>query len=41
MLPAFIFGAASGAHFSPALTLALAAKGSFVYLILRKDENNV
>ena len=28
MLPAFIFGAASGAHFNPALTLALAVDGS-------------
>ena len=28
MLPAFIFGAASGAHFNPALTIALAADGS-------------
>ena len=28
MVPAFIFGAASGAHFNPALTLALAAEGS-------------
>ncbi|MGN0308101.1 MAG: MIP/aquaporin family protein [Lachnospiraceae bacterium] len=28
MIPAFIFGAASGAHFNPALTLALAAEGS-------------
>lgn len=28
MVPAFIFGAASGAHFNPALTLALAADGS-------------
>lgn len=28
MLPAFIFGAASGAHFNPALTLALAAGGN-------------
>lgn len=28
MLPAFIFGYASGAHFNPALTLALAAEGS-------------
>ncbi|MGO5053110.1 MIP/aquaporin family protein [Lachnospiraceae bacterium LCP25S3_G4] len=28
MLPAFIFGAASGAHFNPALTLALAIDGS-------------
>lgn len=29
MIPAFIFGAASGAHFNPALTIALAADGSF------------
>lgn len=29
LLPAFIFGAASGAHFNPALTIALAADGSF------------
>ena len=28
MLPAFIFGASSGAHFNPALTIALAADGS-------------
>lgn len=28
MIPAFIFGAASGAHFNPALTLALALEGS-------------
>lgn len=28
MIPAFIFGAASGAHFNPALTIALAADGS-------------
>ena len=28
MLPAFIFGVASGAHFNPALTIALAADGS-------------
>lgn len=28
MLPAFMFGAASGAHFNPALTLALAIDGS-------------
>ena len=27
MLPAFTFGAASGAHFNPALTVALAAGG--------------
>lgn len=31
MLPAFVFGAASGAHFNPALTLALAADGSFAW----------
>ena len=28
LLPAFIFGSTSGAHFNPALTLALAADGS-------------
>lgn len=28
LIPAFIFGAASGAHFNPALTIALAADGS-------------
>jgi glycerol uptake facilitator protein len=28
LLPAFIFGAASGAHFNPALTIALAAGGA-------------
>lgn len=31
MLPAFIFGAASGASFNPALTLALAVDGSFAW----------
>ncbi|WP_411676706.1 MIP/aquaporin family protein [Caproicibacter sp.] len=31
MLPAFVFGAASGAHFNPALTIALAAAGSFAW----------
>lgn len=31
MLPAFVFGAASGAHFNPALTLALAADGSLAW----------
>lgn len=31
LLPAFIFGAASGAHFNPALTLALAVDGSLAW----------
>lgn len=31
LIPAFIFGAASGAHFNPALTLALAADGSLAW----------
>lgn len=31
LLPAFIFGAASGASFNPALTLALAVDGSFAW----------
>lgn len=31
MLPAFVFGAASGAHFNPALTIALAAAGKFAW----------
>ena len=31
MVPAFIFGAASGAHFNPALTIALAVDGSFAW----------
>lgn len=34
MLPAFIFGAASGAHFNPALTLALAAEGSLAWSLV-------
>lgn len=31
MVPAFIFGAASGAHFNPALTLGLAIDGSLAW----------
>lgn len=31
LVPAFIFGAASGAHFNPALTIALAADGSMAW----------
>ncbi len=31
LLPAFIFGATSGAHFNPALTLALAADGTIPF----------
>ena len=34
MIPAYIFGAASGASFNPALTLALAIDGSFDWAIL-------
>ncbi len=31
MVPAFIFGASSGAHFNPALTIALAIDGSIAW----------
>lgn len=34
MLPAFIFGVASGAHFNPALTIALAADGSISWSVV-------
>ncbi len=34
LLPAFIFGAASGAHFNPALTIALAADGGFAWALV-------
>lgn len=34
MVPAFIFGVASGAHFNPALTLALAIDGSLAWALV-------
>lgn len=34
MVPAFIFGEASGAHFNPALTIALAIDGSFSWAMV-------
>lgn len=34
MLPAFIFGAASGAHFNPALSLAMCIDGSLAWELL-------
>jgi glycerol uptake facilitator protein len=34
LIPAFIFGAASGASFNPALTLALAIDGSFAWSLV-------
>lgn len=34
LLPAFVFGASSGAHFNPALTLALAADGSVAWKLV-------
>ena len=34
MVPAFIFGAASGAHFNPAVTLALALDGSLAWAMV-------
>ena len=34
MVPAFIFGAASGAHFNPALTIALAIDGSMSWSLV-------
>ncbi len=34
LIPAFIFGAASGAHFNPALTIALAADGSMSWSLV-------
>ena len=34
MIPAFIFGAASGASFNPALTIALAIDGSFEWVMV-------
>lgn len=34
MVPAFIFGEASGAHYNPALTIALAVAGSFDWALV-------
>lgn len=34
LVPAFIFGAASGAHFNPALTIALAVDGSIAWALV-------
>lgn len=34
LLPAFVFGATSGAHFNPALTIALAADGSMEWSLV-------
>ncbi len=34
LVPAFIFGAASGAHFNPALTIALASIGKFQWSLV-------
>ena len=34
LVPAFIFGTASGAHFNPALTIALAADGSMAWSLV-------
>lgn len=34
MIPAFIFGTASGAHFNPALTIALAVDGSLAWSLV-------
>jgi len=34
MIPAFIFGAASGAHFNPALTIALAVDGTIAWSLV-------
>jgi len=34
LIPAFIFGAASGAHFNPALTIALAVDGSMAWSLV-------
>lgn len=42
LVPAFIFGSSSGAHFNPALTIALAAIGNFSWsMVLRICDRSV
>ena len=41
LVPAFIFGSSSGAHFNPALTIALAAIGNFSWSMARICDRSV